>query len=965
MSAIVSAVKSVVEGAVKAVETVGKVVVSTVEKVGNVVNSVVDAVGKAVDAIKDIARPLLENYAVQAALMAAGVPPVYAAPMAAASTTLARGGTPEDALKSAAIVSSGQYVQNQVYQAAIRNGFDPTQAAAAASAATSASATIIAGGDLEDALKAGAIGATSSYASSEVLRVTKNQELANFTRVATAGALQGQSIEQAILNGATMTAVNFAREYFEQSNRITQEAAKIENERNRVVQRYNEVYREYSSLVDQYNEYARTGIDPSRKHFDPNSTYANTNNFSLDWYKQSIDNRLSEIYALSDEIGGYNQQINQLYQPLQGILDKANAEGLDLGSMENYAEAQVETQEQQLLRQIQQASTALESYSPEYIAALERGQVASLDGPLRIDISGVPKTLYESPDGSLMINEFLQVFENGEPTLRLTPEEYDTFALEYDLPPRPEAIGGGGGAELPLRGLIDLREATGGQASGVAVIVPAGGAVGEGEGGGGAGYQPVQDADISLSMPFAIIGRDTQGNDKVALGDQTFTLITIGNQKVLKNDAANVYYLPEMGPTENKPLKLTPVDVQVNEQNDPVVVPKQQPSIGGSQGGAPSEQVFQRVVSPAAQIDRQIQQQQAQIQGLMLQQQIYLDQVAQAQQERQRVASQRQQLEAALPSAFTPASREEAQQTIAQLQQLEQQFNLAEQQLSQEAENLNTQIRDAEVAVREAEKASQEQQKEVERFLQERQKLVTTAQERRYQEQLEQFDRDLARLESEISGATTEAERAGAQRSFIEAQKKRLAETGRLSGALQQKLDQELRNYINEYERAFGAATTAQREREGLTRPAEPGADSRGITDSDIMRLLGLSKEEAERFGFATAGAEEGAPVEGEGEGGGEAGVGGGGEGEGVGTGEGEGLGAGTGEGGRPDTGVMSTVRIAPSREKPAEGVSTRVTGQGLVGILGERDPLFGGDPGEQQDVWNIRSLRLRKALGL
>jgi hypothetical protein len=41
------------------------------------------------------------------------------------------------------------------------------------------------------------------------------------------------------------------------------------------------------------------------------------------------------------------------------------------------------------------------------------------------------------------------------------------------------------------------------------------------------------------------------------------------------------------------------------------------------------------------------------------------------------------------------------------------------------------------------------------------------------------------------------------------------------------------------------------------------------------------------------------------------------------------------------------------------------VTGEALASILGEKEPLFGGDEDEQRAVWNRRSLRLRKALGL
>jgi hypothetical protein len=46
--------------------------------------------------------------------------------------------------------------------------------------------------------------------------------------------------------------------------------------------------------------------------------------------------------------------------------------------------------------------------------------------------------------------------------------------------------------------------------------------------------------------------------------------------------------------------------------------------------------------------------------------------------------------------------------------------------------------------------------------------------------------------------------------------------------------------------------------------------------------------------------------------------------------------------------------------------ISPRVVGSSPVAaIVGEKEPIFGGEPDPQQDVWNVRSLRLRKALGL
>jgi hypothetical protein len=67
----------------------------------------------------------------------------------------------------------------------------------------------------------------------------------------------------------------------------------------------------------------------------------------------------------------------------------------------------------------------------------------------------------------------------------------------------------------------------------------------------------------------------------------------------------------------------------------------------------------------------------------------------------------------------------------------------------------------------------------------------------------------------------------------------------------------------------------------------------------------------------------------------------------------------------------LSTVQLRISGETPAStaaretpAISTRVTGEAGEGILGEKEPLFGGDEDDQRAVWNRRSLRLRRALG-
>jgi hypothetical protein len=113
--------------------------------------------------------------------------------------------------------------------------------------------------------------------------------------------------------------------------------------------------------------------------------------------------------------------------------------------------------------------------------------------------------------------------------------------------------------------------------------------------------------------------------------------------------------------------------------------------------------------------------------------------------------------------------------------------------------------------------------------------------------------------------------------------------------------------------------------------------------------------------GAGEEGDETGSGVEGEGPGSGTEGFGPGAGREGEGTG-----GGGEGEGGVTDTPPLRPVTIFDSLDgRPAAPFSSRVTGEGLASILGAKEPLFGGDPDEQRAVWNRRSLRLRRALGL
>jgi hypothetical protein len=70
-----------------------------------------------------------------------------------------------------------------------------------------------------------------------------------------------------------------------------------------------------------------------------------------------------------------------------------------------------------------------------------------------------------------------------------------------------------------------------------------------------------------------------------------------------------------------------------------------------------------------------------------------------------------------------------------------------------------------------------------------------------------------------------------------------------------------------------------------------------------------------------------------------------------------------------PDTETaFEPLDVRPARVGRAapKSISPRVVGTSPVAaIIGEKEPVFGGEPDPQQDVWNVRSLRLRKALGL
>jgi hypothetical protein len=163
-----------------------------------------------------------------------------------------------------------------------------------------------------------------------------------------------------------------------------------------------------------------------------------------------------------------------------------------------------------------------------------------------------------------------------------------------------------------------------------------------------------------------------------------------------------------------------------------------------------------------------------------------------------------------------------------------------------------------------------------------------------------------------------------------------------------------------------------QRRRQAAARPAEggeqpvEGAESDRVMETTLVEADAIDDEisdeeilELVRLGMDRAEAPDEELPEGEMELGG-------GEGEGIPEGEME-LGGGEGEGEPPVTPRVTMPPVVADRisRRGAVSLTPRQVGQGYSAIVGDKEPTFGGDPGAQQEVWNQRSLRLRKALGL
>ena len=248
---------------------------------------------------------------------------------------------------------------------------------------------------------------------------------------------------------------------------------------------------------------------------------------------------------------------------------------------------------------------------------------------------------------------------------------------------------------------------------------------------------------------------------------------------------------------------------------------------------------------------------------------------------------------------------------------------------------------------------------QIQRRAEERDRLVT----RIVQEELDRLDREPQQAEAQRMQTAQNLKRA-------QEQAQRLSRPELYSGLgpdIQDALEAELVDLEAAASEAERAREAAAAEREGI------GAVQRGektFSDEDLYSYLQTGElpsrgGEGETAPGTTGAGTGGALDEGEGPGAGETGTG-------PGAGE-EGAGIGGGGTGGEGSGEVTT-RLSPSlifdRETGGRPETTpfssRVTGEALASILGEKEPLFGGDDDEQRAVWNRRSLKLlSRALGL
>jgi hypothetical protein len=229
------------------------------------------------------------------------------------------------------------------------------------------------------------------------------------------------------------------------------------------------------------------------------------------------------------------------------------------------------------------------------------------------------------------------------------------------------------------------------------------------------------------------------------------------------------------------------------------------------------------------------------------------------------------------------------------------------------------------------------------------------------------IENELRQLEGELQAAEQRKIQARERATQAEQQFERLSDlpTGRgIRQDVAQQLEEELSGLEESARRAEEEATTLGQQRERIGSFADAEGDAQ-LSDQDLLTFLQTGELPGGRGRLlggdgAPDGAPEGTP-EGDDTEPGEAGAGEGGAGKG---GEEEGV-SGTGEIRTPLSPSLIFDRETGGRPTTTP-FGSRVTGEALASILGEKEPLFGGDDDEQRAVWNRRSLKLlSRALGL
>ena len=321
LGAVGDAISGTFKAVVDTVKKTGEAITKVVSSTFNAIEKAVNQVGDALKELENFAKPLIERYAIQVALVAMGIPPQFAAPMSAGMHTLAKGGSPEDALKSAATVAviqqAGKAVQGGMEAAnadAIAQGgeavYTAAEIAAATSAAQSAVAAAASGGDVKQILTSAAIGGVTGAAATEVYKATGSIAAANFTRVSLQTTLQGVEVKEAILMGASASMVS----YLQTMNKYANEASDITRSRAASIEAYKARAENYNAKLDLYNQ-ARDAGD-----------VATANRLA-----DELNAELPIINNLSSQIGSFNTQIKELTDKYSAEQEKAKGEAQKTG----------------------------------------------------------------------------------------------------------------------------------------------------------------------------------------------------------------------------------------------------------------------------------------------------------------------------------------------------------------------------------------------------------------------------------------------------------------------------------------------------------------------------------------------------------------------------------------------------------------------------------------------------------